>query len=213
MLFDRKKGTPNPVNILREHISTFLFQVKTGRAKFNDKKEIGKIFRELEGAKFLLEQATASTMYDYTRKLERNVWAAAMQKYGELLQELKEAMLRAADACEARKSLEEAESQEEEALRAEEEALSIREQMEREEARHREEEDAEMELPSGGEEMTEADCRELWKIYRSMNEEYRQMKKTADKWIAENPDDGCLPMAVLGLTVPAAAVYTLFHFL
>ncbi len=212
MLFNSKKGTPSPVNIMREHMAMFLYWVKTGRAKFKDKKEIGSIFIELENAKFLLEQATAGTMYDYTKKLERNVWAAAVNKYdGELLR-LKEALLRAADACEAQQVfVEESEAD----GRDEEEGLSVREQMEREEARQREEDDAGVDVvPAGiGGDMTEADCRELWKIYKSMNEEYRQMKKTADKWIAENPDEGCMGMAMLLAAVPAAAVYALFQWL
>lgn len=218
-----KKKAPNPVNVLREHVSTFMYWVKLGRTKFKGKKEIGEIFLEMEGAKYLFDQATSGTVYDYQKKLERNVWAAAMHKYGEELQHLKEAMLRAADACEMRKDIEAQEAagaEEEKKRREEEEAhLSLRERLKLAEERDAEEdaEEAAAEAagpaPDGTAEMTEEDCKELWEIYRHMNGEYRWMKKTADRWIEENPESGCLAAVLMGLAVPAAAVYALFHVL
>lgn len=223
MPFGPKKKAPNPVNVLREHVSTFMYWVKLGKTKFRGKKEIGPIFIEMESAKYLFEQATNGTVYDYQKKLERNVWAAAMHKYGEDLARLKEAMLRAADACEARKVIDSAaaESEEEEAARREEEEshLSLRERLKLAEERDAEEdaEEAAAEAagpaPDGTAEMTEEDCKELWEIYRHMNGEYRWMKKTADRWIEENPESGCLAAVLMGLAVPAAAVYALFHVL
>lgn len=223
MPFGPKKKAPNPVNVLREHVSTFLYWVKLGRTKFRGKKEIGPIFVEMESAKYLFEQATNGTVYDYQKKLERNVWAAAMHTYGEDLQRLKEAMLRAADACEAQKVIdsaaEESEDEAEARLEEEEAHLSLRERMKLAEARDAEE-DARAEAaesagpaPDGAAEMTEADCRELWEIYRHMNSEYRWMKKTADRWIEENPESGCLGMAAFLLAAPLAAVGALVHFL
>ncbi len=217
-----KKKAPNPVNVLREHVSTFMYWVKLGRTKFKGKKEIGAIFLEMEGARYLFDQATSGTVYDYQKKLERNVWAAAMHKYGEELQHLKEAMLRAADACEMRKDIEAQEAagaEEEKKRREEEEAqLSLRERMALAEAREEEEDAADAReetktVPEGGEEMTAEDCQELWEIYQNLNGEYRKMKKTADRWIEENPESGCLAMAAAFMAVPLAAVYALFHFL
>lgn len=224
MAFGPKKKAPNPVNVLREHVSTFMYWVKLGKSQFRNKEEIGAIFREMESAKYLFDQATSGTVYDYQKKLERNVWGAAMQKYGEELGRLKEAMLRAADACEARKTLAEKEAaekakKEKERLEEEESKLSLREQMERADARAAEEEEEETSSEidefeaDAGAMMTEADCRELWKIYQNLQGEYRWMKKTADRWIEENPESGCLAAVLAALLVPVGAACALFHFL
>ena len=80
-----------------------MYWVKTGKEKFRHKKEIGPIFAEMESARYLFEQALSGTVYDYQKKLERNVWAAAMHKYGEEMDKLKDALQRAVEACEARR--------------------------------------------------------------------------------------------------------------
>ena len=46
-----------------------------------------------------------------------------------------------------------------------------------------------------------------------MNREYKQMKKTADRWIEENPEEGCLGVTLMLLLAPLAAVYGLFQIL
>lgn len=133
---------------------------EAGQDEIQGEKEIGAIFLEMEGARYLFDQATSGTVYDYQKKLERNVWAAAMHKYGEELQHLKEAMLRAADACEMRKDIEAQEAagaEEEKKRREEEEAqLSLRERMALAEAREEEEDAADAReetktVPEGGE--------------------------------------------------------------
>lgn len=222
-LIGPKSSKSNPVNMLREHVSTFFYWVKVGRTKFREKEEIGAIFREMDGAKYLFDQATSGTMYDYQRKLERNVWAAAMHKYGGELQRLREAMLRAADACEARKALEEKEAaekakEEARARDAADESLTLREQIEREEAREEEEDEREAETPAeyeaeSGAAMTVEDCKELWTIYQHLNGEYKKMKKAADRWIADNPESGCLGAVLFLFAVPLAAAGALIHFL
>ena len=35
-------------------------------------------------------------------------------------------------------------------------------------------------------EMSEADCRELWKLIKEMNREFREMKQIADEWLMVN---------------------------
>lgn len=225
MPFKKKKGTVSPVNILREYVSTYMYWVKTGKEKFRHKKEIGPIFAEMESARYLFEQALSGTVYDYQKKLERNVWAAAMHKYGEEMDKLKDALQRAVEDCEAAKSDEEKEAaarakEEAEKRKQEEEKLSLKEQMalaeqrELEEEEDEQEESLEEEIAAGaGETMTEADCKELWRIYQGMNREYKQMKKTADRWIEENPEEGCLGVTLMLLLAPLAAVYGLFQIL
>ena len=151
MPFKKKKGTVSPVNILREYVSTYMYWVKTGKEKFRHKKEIGPIFAEMESARYLFEQALSGTVYDYQKKLERNVWAAAMHKYGEEMDKLKDALQRAVEDCEAAKSDEEKEAaarakEEAEKRKQEEEKLSLKEQMALAEQRELEEEEDEQGL-------------------------------------------------------------------
>jgi len=187
------------------HIAAYLSWVKLGKSKFSEKEEVGKIFIEMESVRFLLEQAVAGTMYDYRRKLEPNVWAAAVNKYTGEMEKLKAALLRAVDECEADRLSEEdlrqkAEKEAEE--KAALEKLSVREQMaiaeekEKEEESRREEEDRhyeeEREASENTGKMTEADCRELWRIYQGLTAEMKEMQRIADRWLAENPQKGCL---------------------
>ena len=55
--------------------------------------------------------------------------------------------------------------------------------------------------------MTEEDCRELWRIYQGLTSEYKAMKEQANKWMAENPEKGCLGVTLMLLAMPAAAAY------
>ena len=47
-------------------------------------------------------------------------------------------------------------------------------------------------------EMSEADCRELWKLIKEMDKEFREMKQIADEWLMVNGrKDGCLGACLL----------------
>lgn len=225
-LLGKKKDSQNPVNILGEHMAAYLSWVKLGKSKFAGKEEVGKIFIEMESVRFLLEQAVAGTMYDYRRKLEPNVWAAAVDKYTGEMEKLKAALLRAVDECEAEKLSEEdllkkAEKEAEE--KAALEKLSVREQMalaeekEKEEEARREEEDgryeAERETSEHTEKMTEADCRELWRIYQGLSSEMKEMQRIADRWIADNPQKGCLGVTLAVLAAPVVVGCGLYQLL
>lgn len=220
MALGHKKA--GPIDSLREHITTYMYWVKVGKSKFQHKKEVGQIFLEMESTEYLLQQATSGTMYDYRRRLERNVWAGAVNKYDQDMQHLKEALLRAVDACDAdpKGDHEKAAEKfaEEEAERKRIEKLPIREQMaiaekkEAEEAklaaaRAEEAEESGDDEEEEKERMTEEDCRELWRIYQGLASEYKAMKEQANKWMAENPEKGCLGVTLMLLALPVAAAY------
>ena len=62
------------------------------------------------------------------------------------------------------------------------------------------------------EHMTEADCRELWRIIQGLEREFREMNEIAEDWFSvHGKKDGCLgALAALAL-IPAAAFYGIFH--
>ncbi len=202
-----KKMTSGPVGELLEHLEAFTVLAKEGRVRFRGKKDVGAIFVKLDRTGYLFQQATSGTMYDYRRKIERNVWNAAICEYDTYMEQLKAALLAAVDEAEQSAEAEE-ETPEETAAQEAEEELSLKELMARaeaadaaEEAAQSEEalrEAAEKEKSAATTKMTEADCRELWRIYRAMLTEYKAMKHIADRWIANNPEKGCLGVT-LGL--------------
>lgn len=225
-LMGKNKDAKNPVNILRDHIATYMQWVKLGKSKFRHKEEIGRIFLEMESTEYLFQQAVSGSMYDYRRKLERNVWAAAVHKYGGEMDNLKAALLRAVDACEAEKLSEEDLRKKEEEEAAEKAALaklSLREQMaiaeekEQQADAERAEENAQYledrEASEETEAMTEADCRELWRIYQGLSEEFKAMQKIADRWIADNPEKGCLGVTLMLAALPVTLAYSLLRWL
>lgn len=227
MVLGGHKKAAGPIDSLREHMTTFMYWVKVGKSKFQHKKEIGRIFLEMESTEYLFQQATSGTMYDYRRRIERNVWAGAVNKYDGDMARLKEALLRAVDACEGDPEADHKSAEEklaaEEAERKELEKLPIREQMaiaEKKEAEaaaaeeaRKEAEEEEMEESEGTERMTEEDCRELWKVYQGLTAEYKAMKVQADRWLAENPEKGCLGVTLMLIAMPAAAAYGLIQIL
>ena len=57
-------------------------------------------------------------------------------------------------------------------------------------------------------EMSEADCRELWKLIKEMDREFREMKQIADEWLMVNGrKDGCLGVVLAAMLLPAGAIY------
>lgn len=206
-----KKMTSGPVGELLEHLEAFTVLVKEGRVRFRGKKDVGPIFIKLDRTGYIFQQATSGTMYDYRRKIERNVWNAAISEYDMYMDQLKAALLAAVD--EAEKAVEtDEETAEEMAPAVEDEELSLKELMARaeeadaaEEAAQNEEAlraAAEKEKSAATTKMTEADCRELWRIYRAMLAEYKAMKHIADRWIADNPEKGCLGVTLLFMAIP-----------
>ncbi len=206
-----KKMTSGPVGELLEHLEAFTVLVKEGRVRFRGKKDVGPIFIKLDRTGYIFQQATSGTMYDYRRKIERNVWNAAISEYDMYMDQLKEALLAAVDEAEKAAETDE-ETAEEMAPAVEDEELSLKELMARaeeadaaEEAAQNEEAlraAAEKEKSAATTKMTEADCRELWRIYRAMLAEYKAMKHIADRWIADNPEKGCLGVTLLFMAIP-----------
>ncbi len=206
-----KKMTSGPVGELLEHLEAFTVLVKEGRVRFRGKKDVGPIFIKLDRTGYIFQQATSGTMYDYRRKIERNVWNAAISEYDMYMDQLKAALLVAVDEAEKAAETDE-ETAEEMAPAVEDEELSLKELMARaeeadaaEEAAQNEEAlraAAEKEKSAATTKMTEADCRELWRIYRAMLTEYKAMKHIADRWIADNPEKGCLGVTLLFMAIP-----------
>lgn len=62
------------------------------------------------------------------------------------------------------------------------------------------------------EHMTEADCRELWRIIQGLERAFREMNEIAEDWFSvHGKKDGCLgALAALAL-IPAAVFYGIFH--
>ncbi len=216
-----KKMTSGPVGELLEHLEAFTVLVKEGRVRFRGKKDVGPIFIKLDRTGYIFQQATSGTMYDYRRKIERNVWNAAISEYDMYMDQLKAALLAAVDEAEKAAETDE-ETAEEMAPAVEDEELSLKELMARaeeadaaEEAAQNEEAlraAAEKEKSAATTKMTEADCRELWRIYRAMLTEYKAMKHIADRWIADNPEKGCLGVTLLFMAIPLVGGLLLWQF-
>lgn len=184
--FDRSNEFASPIGLLRAHIGTFMYCVKMGKKKFQNKEDVGDIFFDMDQTKFLLDQATRGSLYDFRQRIDSALWDAAVHKYSEDLDKLKKALLKAVDqgAAKAADTAEEAAkknmpSKEERGVKADD-----------------------------SKEMSEADCRELWKLIKEMDREFREMKQIADEWLMVNGrKDGCLGAVLAVMLLPAGAIY------
>ena len=93
--FDRSNESASPIGLLRAHIGTFMYCVKMGKRKFQNKEDIGDIFFDMDQTKFLLDQATRGSLYDFRQRIDSALWDAAVHKYSEDLDKLKKALLKA----------------------------------------------------------------------------------------------------------------------
>ena len=228
--FDKKHDKESPIGNLRAHIGTFMYFVKVGKSKFKHKGNIGYIFADMDNTQYLFQQATSGSMYDMKQKLDYTIWDAAVHKYTEDLQKLKDELLKAVDEGEGglfeeeKRKEEEKEKEEEKKEEAAKEETgdwraNIRDQMkEAEEKAKKEAEDKEKEQEeekaSDDEKMTEADCRELWRIIQGLERAYKEMNSIADEWFAvHGKKNGCLGALAAMTIIPLGAVYTLYHLL
>ncbi len=220
--FDKENESNSPIGLLRAHIGTFMYYVKIGNTKFKNKEGISDIFYDMEQTKFLLDQATRGTMYDFRKRIDEALWDAAVHKYSEDLDHLKKELLKAVDAGAAQGSVmeEEEEIDQEEPEETMEESgdwkASIKDEMKAAEEAARkkaeekdsgESEEKEKEKTDDGT-MTEADCRELWKLIKGMDKEFIEMKQIADDWLMVNrKKGGCFGMMAILMLLPLGAVY------
>lgn len=230
--FDRNHAKESPIGNLRAHIGTFMYYVKVGKSKFKHKGAVGEIFADMDNTQFLFQQATSGTMYDMKKKLDYTLWDAAIHKYTEDIQKLKDELLKAVDEGEEtgafaeEKKEEEKKEEEQKKEEDKEEDFSgnwkahIKDQMkEAEEKARREEEEREKEENQVVEEnedeaLTEADCRELWRLIQGLEREYKEMNRIADDWFSiHGKKTGCLT-ALVGMTlIPLGAMYGLYYLL
>lgn len=224
--FDHKHEKESPIGNLRAHIGTFMYFVKVGKSKFKNKGRLGEIFADMDNTQYLFQQATSGTMYDMKKKLDYALWDAAVHKYTEDLGELKKELLKAVDeGAETDTDVFEEKEEEvvEQPVQEEEEGdwkAHIKGQMEEAEEKARQEAERkrhEESTPASNksdddEHMTEADCRELWRIIQGLEREFREMNEIAEDWFSvHGKKDGCLgALAALAL-IPAAAFYGIFH--
>lgn len=226
--FDKKHENDSPIGNLRAHIGTFMYFVKVGKSKFKHKGRIGEIFADMDNTQFLFQQATSGTMYDFKKKLDYALWDAAVHKYTEDLDSLKQELLKAVD--EEKLHTKEKEEEKEEVKEVKEEETkeetgdwreNLKGQMKEaeekakklEEERQKEKEEAKQAI-SDSEEMTEADCRELWRILQGMEREFREMNHIADDWFTVNgKKNGCMGALIAMTLLPIGAIYGIFHLL
>ena len=58
------------------------------------------------------------------------------------------------------------------------------------------------------EEMTEADCRELWRILQGLEREFQEMKSIADDWFTvHGKGNGCFAALAMMALIPVGAIY------
>lgn len=214
--FDKNNESVSPIGLLRAHIGTFMYCVKVGKKKFKNKETVGDIFFDMDQTKFLLDQATRGSLYDFRQRIDSALWDAAVHKYTEDMDKLKKALLKAVDEGAARGSAmaEEAEEVEEE---KEEKTgdwrTNILDEMKEaeEEAKKRPKEKKPVIITDDSKEMSEADCRELWKLIKEMDKEFREMKQIADEWLMVNGrKDGCLGAVLAMMILPAGILYGLW---
>ena len=223
--FDKKHENDSPIGNLRAHIGTYMYFVKVGKSKFKNKGRIGEIFADMDNTQFLFQQATSGTMYDFKKKLDYALWDAALHKYTEDMDELKKELLKAVDA----EKMHAQEEKEKEEQKEKEEALqeesgdwreNLKDQMKKaeekekelEEKRKQENEEKAQQLSHETEEMTEADCRELWRIMQGLEREFREMKNIADDWFTVNgKKNGCMGALVAITLLPVGLVYGLWQ--
>lgn len=219
--FDKKHESDTPIGNLRAHIGTYMYFVKVGKSKFKHKGRIGEIFADMDNTQFLFNQATMGTMYDFKKKLDYALWDAAVHKYTEDMEALKAELLKVVDQEEAAPK-EEAPKEEEavEVAPKEEETgdwkSSIKGQMAAAEekakkAAERKKREAEAEegfAVDASEEMTEADCRELWRILQGLEREFQEMKSIADDWFTvHGKGNGCFAALAMMALIPVGAIY------
>lgn len=226
--FDKKHENDSPIGNLRAHIGTFMYFVKVGKSKFKHKGKIGEIFADMDNTQFLFQQATSGTMYDFKKKLDYALWDAAVHKYTEDLDSLKQELLKAVDEEKLHAKEKEEEKVEEPEVKEEEKKEvtgdwreNLKGQMKEaeekakklEEERLKEKEEAQNAV-SDSEEMTEADCRELWRILQGMEREFREMNHIADDWFTVNgKKNGCMGALVAMTLLPVGVIYGLFQLL
>ena len=222
--FDKKHEDESPIGNLRAHIGRFMYFVKVGKSKFKHKGRIGEIFADMDNTQFLFQQATSGTMYDFKKKLDYALWDAAVHKYTEDIAALKAELLKVVDG-EAEKPpvLEKVDEKKEEevpkAEKAEEETgdwrSSIKGQMSEaeekakaEEERKKHEAETAVETVDFTEEMTEADCRELWRILQGLEREFRDMKDIANDWFTvHGKGNGCMGALAVMTLLPVGVIY------
>ena len=224
--FDKKHESDTPIGNLRAHIGTYMYFVKVGKSKFKHKGRIGEIFADMDNTQFLFNQATMGTMYDFKKKLDYALWDAAVHKYTEDMEALKAELLKVVDQEEAAPKEEapkEEAPKEEEAVEVaptEEETgdwkSSIKGQMAAAEEKAKKEAERkkrEAEAEEGfevdaSEEMTEADCRELWRILQGLEREFQEMKSIADDWFTvHGKGNGCFAALAMMALIPVGAIY------
>ena len=223
--FDKKHEGESPIGNLRAHIGQFMYFVKVGKSKFKHKGRIGEIFADMDNTQFLFQQATSGTMYDFQKKLDYALWDAAVHKYTEDIALLKTELLKVVDGEAEKLPADEKpeEKKEVEAVEAEEETgdwrSSIKGQMSKaeekakqaDEERKRAAEEKAQEVDFT-EEMTEADCRELWRILQGLEREFREMKNIADDWFTvHGKGNGCLGALALMTLLPVGVIYGLWQ--
>lgn len=185
--FDRSNESASPIGLLRAHIGTFMYCVKMGKKKFQNKEDIGDIFFDMDQTKFLLDQATRGSLYDFRQRIDSALWDAAVHKYSEDLDKLKKALLKAVDQG-AAKVADIAEEEPKEIVPEKEDERGVK--------------------TDDSKEMSEADCRELWRLIKEMDKEFREMKQIADEWLMVNGrKDGCLGAVFAAMLLPAGAIY------
>ena len=204
--FDKENESGSPIGLLRAHIGTFLYNVKIGKKKFKDKGIIGDIFFDMDQTKFLLDQATRGTMYDFRKRIDEALWDAAVHKYTEDMERLKKELLKAVDAG----VIKSADIEEEEKTEKEEEKpktsgswqTDIKEEMKAAE------EDEKRRKEMIRQQREKEDCRELWKLIKDMDTEFKEMKQIADDWLAVNgKKEGCFGLAVMMLLLPLGTAF------
>lgn len=215
--FDKENESGSPIGLLRAHIGTFLYDVKIGKKKFENKGIVGDIFFDMEQTKFLLDQATRGTMYDFRKRIDEALWDAAVHKYSEDMDRLKKELLKAVDAGVVKSvdtlQEEKVEKEEEKPKTSGNWQTDIKAEIkaaEEEEKKRKEsmlKQQKNKEVPQTGE-MTEEDCRELWKLIKDMDTEFKAMKEIADDWLAVNgKKGGCFGLAVVMLLLPLGAIF------
>ena len=226
--FDKKHENDSPIGNLRAHIGTFMYFVKVGKSKFKHKGRIGEIFADMDNTQFLFQQATSGTMYDFKKKLDYALWDAAVHKYTEDLDSLKQELLKAVDEEKLHTKEKEEEKVETPEVKEEEKKEetgdwreNLKGQMKEaeekakklEEERQKEKEEAKNAI-SDTEEMTEADCRELWRILQGMEREFREMNHIADDWFTVNgKKNGCMGALVAMTLLPVGVIYGIWQIL
>ena len=228
--FDKGHDKESPLGNLRAHIGTFMYFVKVGKSKFKHKGTVGDIFADMDNTQYLFQQATSGTMYDMKKKLDYTLWDAATHKYTEDIKKLKDELLKVVDQGEESGFFEAEKEKEKEKKEEKEEAVEVEEsgdwrnhikgQMREAEEKARREAEEKIEQKSVvmeaalEETMTEADCRELWRIIQGLEREYREMNSIADDWFAvHGKKDGCLAALTMMTLIPLGAVYGLYHLL